>query len=662
MRSIARYISMGFLICLLAISAKANVISINHSDCLRLGSDPSLIMRFKNSNSYSEINPVLLNQLTTRNAVFTQAKPIAARAYIVHFKPSSSLLKKQIQPGCYAKQAIDKLIEKVKQRANLESVTPNILYSMASLPPHFAVPVVDPVQWDLLTPPGGMDAQTAYNTTTGSSNAIIAVLDTGVLDNLSLNPNLYSAGVTFNDNGSWAVGATPSCDATCGGYDHGTHVSGTVAASGVLAYGKNIYGVAPTARVLPVNVFTKFTSEVDCGVGNAPCLLSYTSDQINALSWLLGTTFTTLPVAPAVVGINMSLGGLGSCDATVQNLFSQLIAANVSIAVAAGNSNADASLYAPASCTGVMAVAATGPAGYGAYYSNYGAIVPFAAPGGDATGGVADTIYSTIENAYGYKQGTSMASPHVAGLTALLYSVDPTLTPTTVLSLLQSTATAFPVGGPGNSCTALKPCGTGIVDANSAVLAAVAQAPILTWTPGLTLSTPGASQVTISWQAAAWSPVRSTQIAYAVYLDGVAYSGCQNLVLNHCDISGLSANSAYSVYVTASDYRNIYAPVQSAVLNFTTNAATAPVLTVAQRDPLKLTRAYLYYSSLGTSGADTYHVNGMPSGATITLDANRNRFVVDHVDVPESIANVSVSAFFGVTEYQSNSVTIPNIL
>ena len=59
---------------------------------------------------------------------------------------------------------------------------------------------------------------------------------------------------------------------------------GIVAASGTFAYGESIFGVAPTSKILPINVFTKFTDPAACGINPTPCLLSYTSDEINAMN------------------------------------------------------------------------------------------------------------------------------------------------------------------------------------------------------------------------------------------------------------------------------------------------------------------------------------------------------------------------------------------
>jgi serine protease len=144
------------------------------------------------------------------------------------------------------------------------------------------------------------------------------------------------------------------------------------------------------------------------------------------------------------------------------------------VIVAAGNSNANASNFSPANCTGVVTVAATGRNGGKASYSNFGATVEVAAPGGS---GGANSVLSTLNSGqqgpgadnYALYNGTSMATPHVSGVVALMLSAKSTLTPDEVTSILQSTARPFPA-----TCSQ---CGSGIVNANAAVDAALGTVP-----------------------------------------------------------------------------------------------------------------------------------------------------------------------------------------
>jgi serine protease len=133
------------------------------------------------------------------------------------------------------------------------------------------------------------------------------------------------------------------------------------------------------------------------------------------------------------------------------------------VVVAAGNEGADAWTTDPASCAGLIVVGAVGRDGTRASYSNYGSRVSIMAPGGDeAPGG---GILSTIKNAagkagYDYKIGTSMATPHVAGVIALMRSLRPKLTPNQLEELLDTEADAV-------NCSGKVGCGVGLLDAGA---------------------------------------------------------------------------------------------------------------------------------------------------------------------------------------------------
>jgi serine protease len=237
---------------------------------------------------------------------------------------------------------------------------------------------------------------------------------------------------------------------------HGTHVAGTVAA--LTNNGIGLAGVAYEAKVQHVRVLGR------CG--------GYLSDISDGVVWASGGPVSGAPVnaTPASV-INMSLGGSGSCGTTYQAAIDEAVANGATVVVSAGNSNANAANFRPASCAGVITVAATDRFGDRASYSNYGSTVEISAPGGDSDGsgnGVASTLNdgTTVQgnDIYVYYQGTSMAAPHISGLAAMMYSTDPTITPAQVLSIMQSTARDLP-----GTCTG--GCGAGIADAHAALLA-----------------------------------------------------------------------------------------------------------------------------------------------------------------------------------------------
>ena len=329
-------------------------------------------------------------------------------------------------------------------------------------------------QWSYYETAGGMNATQAWDQTTGAG-AVVAVLDTGYRPHADLAANIIG-GYDFistadigndgngrdsdaKDPGDWIIAnECGSGSAASNSSWHGTHVAGTIAA--VTNNGSGVAGVAYGAKVVPVRVLGK------CG--------GYTSDISDAIIWASGGTVSGVPANanPARV-INLSLGGSGACSSTTQSAINSARSRNTSVVVAAGNENQNASNSNPANCTGVIAVAAVNRSGGRAYYSNFGNVVDLAAPGGAQNSATdANGILSTLNagtttpgaDSYAFYQGTSMATPHVAGAAALLYAVKPAITPDEVESTLKSTVRAFPA-----TCSG---CGVGIINANAAVTTA----------------------------------------------------------------------------------------------------------------------------------------------------------------------------------------------
>ncbi|MEV7582535.1 S8 family peptidase [Streptomyces erythrochromogenes] len=343
-------------------------------------------------------------------------------------------------------------------------------------------------QWDLFESTAGMNVPAAWDTTTGSG-VTVAVIDTGYVAHSDAAPNIV-AGYDFISTASYArdgggrdsnpadEGDWNATDGECGVGSkasnsswHGTHVAGTIAAA--TNNSKGIAGIAYNAKIQPVRVLGK------CG--------GSTSDIVDAITWASGGSVAGVPAnaTPAKV-INMSLGGPGACGTSYQNAINAAVARGTTVVVAAGNSNADAAGYSPASCNNVINVAASNRAGDRSYYSNYGSIIDIAAPGGE-TRRATDTpgTVTTPENAilstlnagtttpgseiYKPYQGTSMAAPHVAGLAALLKSANSALTPAQIETAIKNNAR--PLAG---TCTG--GCGAGLADA-AATVAAVTSTP-----------------------------------------------------------------------------------------------------------------------------------------------------------------------------------------
>jgi serine protease len=331
-------------------------------------------------------------------------------------------------------------------------------------------------QWNLTDPVGGIYLNEAWPMSKGHG-VVVAVVDSGVRPHVDLMANLLpgydfitNAGAARDGNGrdamAWDEGTWASA-AQCGSHDvsgddsswHGTHVAGTVAALANNSLG--IAGVAPQAKVLPVRVIGR------CG--------AYTSDIIDGMLWAAGLPVTGVPANPNPARvINLSLGSFSACSRSFQKAIDAVREHGTVVVAAAGNSNVDVARISPAGCQGVIAVAASTRDAKKAYYSNYGKRISVAAPGGNMLEASEDGILSTynsgakrpVADVLAYMQGTSMAAPHVAGVAALMLSVNPRLSPDDVQLLIRQSAR------PMSAAACRGGCGGGMLDAAAAVAAA----------------------------------------------------------------------------------------------------------------------------------------------------------------------------------------------
>lgn len=247
-----------------------------------------------------------------------------------------------------------------------------------------------------------LDSVYQYNTTGAGVNAYI--IDTGIrADHVEFTGRVLTGTSTVGD-----LNGTNDCNG------HGTHVSGTV--------GGTTYGVAKDVTLTPVRV-------LDCrGSGSW-------SGVIAGVDWVANNR-----ILPAVA--NMSLGGGKS--SSVNAAVAGAVAKGVVMVVAAGNSTADACNYSPASEPSALTVGATTNTDARASYSNYGTCVDLFAPGSSIT-----SSWNTSSTAINTISGTSMASPHVTGVAALVSEANNTASPAAIGNFIVTNATGGLVGSPG---------------------------------------------------------------------------------------------------------------------------------------------------------------------------------------------------------------------
>ena len=338
-------------------------------------------------------------------------------------------------------------------------------------------------QW-YLNGTNGINANAAWKRTNGEANIVVAVIDSGITNHPDLAGQTVAGYDFVSDPSISGDGDGRDADPTDPGDGdsrtpsswHGTHVTGIVAAASNDIGG---VGVAPGVKVQMLRALGTDGGE--------------SKDLAAAINWAAGIEIPGLPKNPTPARvINMSLGtdGPQRCDAATQSAVDSVKALGVTMVTAAGNTNSDAFWSYPGNCFGTINVGATGFNGDRAWYSNKGLGVDISAPGGDsrsysgAPEGTNGRILSTSNDGkitvgasnYAYQEGTSMAAPILAGVVALMYSIEPTLNFDEVWKILKGTVTPF---ANGTTCalgvgTDLQLCGAGILNAGAAVEAAIA--------------------------------------------------------------------------------------------------------------------------------------------------------------------------------------------
>lgn len=306
-------------------------------------------------------------------------------------------------------KTVSEMIEMYKKNPNVEYVEPNYIARACMIPndPYYSY------QWHLHgTDAGGIDMEPAWDISTGSG-AVVAIIDTGISVGTDLADTCFVSGYDFVNNDNDPVDDN----------GHGTHVAGTVAQSTNNNVG--VTGVAFNACLMPIKVLDSL------GYGTYADIID-------------GINFATNNGANI---ISMSLEG-SSPSQGLENALANAYNNGVTCVAASGNSGQNGVAYPAAYGSYVIAVGATQYDKTRAPYSNYGTSLDVVAPGGNLNldqnndgyaDGVLQQTFSGSSWGYYFYQGTSMATPHVSGVAALLCSTGVT-SPDDIRNTIQSTA------------------------------------------------------------------------------------------------------------------------------------------------------------------------------------------------------------------------------
>ncbi|HUW12075.1 MAG TPA: S8 family peptidase [Anaerolineae bacterium] len=300
----------------------------------------------------------------------------------------------------------------------VEWAEPNYLLKIDFVPddPYYASHQANPLWGGYLL---NMEMEAAWTLSRGDPSVVIAIIDTGIdFGHSDLAPGIWAnqdeiAGNGLDDDDNGYVDDVTGWDFCFGNnlpqdlHGHGTHVSGIAAAR--INNGLGVAGVAGEAAIMPLGIFH-------------PQGFGTYADLIEAIIYATDNGARV---------INMSLGAVSYSrgeEAAVNYAWEH----GVLLVAAAGNNDNDAMHY-PAQHDNVLAVSAVTASDSRSSFSTYGDFVDLSAPG-------SSIISSRVGNGYGLMNGTSMAAPHVAGLAALIFSRNPSLTNGEVRQILESTA------------------------------------------------------------------------------------------------------------------------------------------------------------------------------------------------------------------------------
>ena len=342
----------------------------------------------------------------------------------------------------------------------------------------------------------GINAQEAWDITRGSSDVVVAVLDSGMLLHSDINAARVLPGYDFVRNQSSFLydaendnlpgrDADPSDPGTavaadeCGVGEPSETSSwhGLLVSSIIMAEPDNsnfMSGIDHFARLLPMRVLGK------CG--------GFNSDINEAMRWAVGLHIPGISdnPHPAQV-INLSFSGSGTCSRGEQEAINAAVQKGAVVVVAAGNGSGNANDTSPANCDNVISVAASRRDGGRTTYTNTGFVIDLSAPGGDGAGNLValsnNGLDAPVQDSFASIRGTSFSTAQVSAVVSLLLAVNPDLTPAQIETVLVSTAREFPTTAPvvcdvgmqppcteaiANPCTE-NTCGAGVINVRAAL-------------------------------------------------------------------------------------------------------------------------------------------------------------------------------------------------
>lgn len=465
------------------------------------------------------------------------------------------------------------LMTAMAARPDVLEVEPNYILEAVAIPNDFFFGAL----WGMRSG-AGTRAELAWNLTTGSTATVVGVIDSGVdYTHPDLVANMWSAPTAFTVT---VGGRSITCPAGSHGFNailfscdpaddnnHGTHVSGTIGASG--NNGLGVVGVNWTTRIMGL----KFLDASGSGS---------TADAINAVDFAIQVkNFFAASKGANVRVLSNSYGGGGN-STSFQLAINRANAADMLFAAAAGNqgSNIDAAPFYPASYTNanIVSVAAIDESDNRAGFSNYGATaVDLGAPG-------VNIMSTTPGNNYSSWGGTSMATPHVSGAAALLLAVCPALTTAQIKAAILNNvdpsagmAGITVTSGRLNIDRALRSCATA---------------------PSVTLLSPGdgatySAPASVSLSASASDPDGIARVDF--YLDGVVVATSTTAPFGG-SVNGVTAGS-HTLYAVAVDAVGMSSTSSTVTVNV--NAAGAPVGPAPGGETLLTTQAPAAFFSDG---------------------------------------------------------------